>query len=309
MESKVSVYAPVILFVYARYEHTKKTIEALADNYYATETELIIYSDYWHDENDKENVNKVRRYIKSIKGFKSITIIERETNYGLAKNIIEGVTDVCNKYERVIILEDDLLTSRFFLKYMNHALEKYELNEEVWHISGWNYPIDFNSNKASFLWRVMNCWGWATWSNRWRYFEKKPSQIISEWDAEKIKAFNLDGYHDFFEQIIMNYEGRKNTWAIFWYATIFINNGLCLNPINTYVKNIGYDGSGQNCGVKDIYKSKVSQFYIDSFPDILEENELAVKEIKKFFKKQEPSVFRKIAREIRNYLMTLCKIK
>ncbi|HFN5910489.1 TPA: hypothetical protein ACHGG4_004530 [Escherichia coli] len=305
MELKSNSYAPVILFVYARYDHTKKTIEALVDNYHAAETDLIIYSDFCSHEKDKENVEKVRAYIRTISGFKSVTIIERLSNYGLAKNIIEGVTEVCKRYDRVIVLEDDLITSRYFLKYMNHALRRYELNLDVWHVSGWTYPIKLNSDDNSFLWRVMNCWGWATWSNRWQYFEKEPSLIISEWDAKRIKAFNLDGYHDFFEQILMNHEGKKNTWAIFWYATIFKNHGLCLNPIKTHVKNIGHDGSGQNCGIKDIYKSQLAQSYSDSFPDIIVENEQAVEKIKFFFKKQEPSVFRLIARSVRNYLVAL----
>jgi len=77
-----------------------------------------------------------------------------------------------NEYGKIIVLEDDLLTSPYFLKFMNEALEYYKNEKKVWHISGWNYPINNEGLDDVFFWRTMNCWGWATWADRWQYFEK-----------------------------------------------------------------------------------------------------------------------------------------
>jgi hypothetical protein len=239
--------APIVLFVFARPAHTSRTLEALASNHLAEQSNLIVYADAARNDSELEKVNAVRHLVRTARGFKSVTIIEREKNYGLARNIIEGVTEACNQYGRAIVVEDDLVTSPYFLQFMNAALERYQDNPEVWHISGWNYPIDPEDLGDSFFWRVMNCWGWATWADRWKHYQKNPEQLVAHWQAEEIERFNL-GTADFWEQVLMNYSGKRDTWAIFWYATIFKHGGLCLNPARTLVQNIGHDGSGENCG-------------------------------------------------------------
>jgi hypothetical protein len=164
--------APIILFVYNRPWHTKQTVEALQKNELAKDSELFIYSDAPRDASAEQAVQEVREYIRNIDGFKNITIVERDENWGLAKSIIDGVTKIVNEYGKVIVLEDDHVTSKYFLNYMNDALEFYKDTKEVWHISGWNYPLGgIFSSKKTFLWRVMNCWGWATWADRWQHFE------------------------------------------------------------------------------------------------------------------------------------------
>ncbi|WP_217496505.1 glycosyltransferase [Providencia heimbachae] len=170
----LSNLAPVVLFVYARPSHTQRTVDALLLNPDALSTDLIVYSDGARNDSDTEAVNQVRNIFKGINGFNSIKLIERKKNYGLAQNIIDGVTEVCNEYGKVIVLEDDIVTSPSFLNFMNAALNKYEKEKKVWHISGWNYPLK-NVEKLpdAFFWRTMNCWGWATWDDRWKYFEKK----------------------------------------------------------------------------------------------------------------------------------------
>lgn len=239
--------APIVLFVYNRPWHTQQTIEALQKNSLAEESELFIYSDAAKNDTEKDNVDEVRSYIKTIKGFKKVTIIEQEENRGLADSIISGVTNIVNKYGKIIVLEDDLVTSPFFLNYMNDALTYYEDEKQVWHISGWNYPIKIKSKEDVYLWRTMNCWGWATWSDRWYYFEKNIDMIIDEFNEKDIKKFNLDGTIDFWSQVLSNKEGKIDTWAIFWYTSIFKNDGLCLNPKQSYIRNVGLDSSGMHC--------------------------------------------------------------
>lgn len=236
--------APIVLFTYNRLLHTRQTIEALQKNELANKSELFIFSDGGKDEESWQKVNEVREYLKTIKRFKNIILVFREKNIGLADSIIFGVTDIVNRYGKIIVLEDDIVTSPYFLKFMNDALNFYEQDKKVWHISGWNYPITKDESNKTFLWRVMNCWGWATWQNRWRYFEKDANKLIGSFSDEDIYKFNLDGFDNFWAQVAANSNGKIDTWAIFWYATIFKNSGLCLNPVNQLIKNIGFDNEG-----------------------------------------------------------------
>ena len=288
--------APIVLFVYNRLDHTKQTIEALQKNELASDSELFIYSDAAKNETAQEKVHEVREYIKNIEGFKKVTIIKREKNWGLANSIIDGVTKIVNEYGKIIVLEDDLVTSPYFLKFMNKALEFYKNEKKVWHISGWNYPIDAKGMDDMFLWRVMNCWGWATWADRWTYYEKDVEKIINEFTNDDIKRFNLDGAENFWSQVTANKEKRINTWAIFWYATIFKQDGLCLNPTQTFVENIGHDGSGIHCTDKKSYQDVVNLKHDFNFISNFTESKQHLDIITKYMKK---NIFTKLKRLIR----------
>lgn len=294
--------APIALFVYNRPWHTRQTVEALLENELASSSRLFVFSDGPKGEQDAPAVQEVRDYIKGITGFASIEIIERDTNWGLADNIVDGVFHIVNEFGKIIVLEDDLVTSPYFLRFMNEALEFYKDEPKVWHISGWNYPIDPEGLPDTFLWRVMNCWGWATWADRWQYYERDPEKLVREFSKDDIQRFNLDGAHNFWGQVKANVEGRMRTWAIFWYATIFKNDGLCLNPSQSLVQNIGHDGSGLNCGKSNNFNNKTSKFlpHIHKF-DIFE-NELALKRIQEFLLSIRPSFLKKIIQKYKKYV-------
>ena len=169
----------------------------------------------------------------------------------MAKNIIEAVTEVVSKYGKVIVLEDDIVASNMFLSFMNDGLDYYEHEDSVWHINGYS-EVNFEQRKDEiFLWRVMNCWGWATWHNKWQFFEKDADLLISEFSEQMIKEFDLNGSGLFWSQVVANSQNKINTWGIFWYATIFKNGGLCVNPYFSYASNIGFDGSGVHCGTDE----------------------------------------------------------
>lgn len=243
--------APIILFVYNRPEHTLKTLEALQNNNLAEYSELFIFCDGIKDNAtsiQKQKIAETRAVIRKQKWCKTVTIIESEHNKGLAASIIEGVTQIINEYGTAIILEDDIVTGKYFLQFMNDALEKYKAEKQVWHITGWMEPIKTKKINSAFFWPVMDCWGWATWADRWKYFKKDTDFYIKTFSKELIYKFNANGTEDFFSQIILNHEKKINTWAIFWYATIFLQNGLCLSPFYSLVKNIGLDNSGVHCG-------------------------------------------------------------
>nr|WP_320166838.1 methyltransferase domain-containing protein [uncultured Methylophaga sp.] len=296
--------APIILFVYNRPWHTKQTVEALQKNSLAAGSELFIYSDAAKSESAKKDVDEVRGYIRTITGFKKLTIIEREKNWGLADSIIDGVTDVINRFGRIIVLEDDIVTSPYFLQFMNDALGFYQNEKNVWHISGWNYPIPSDGIHDVFLSRLMSCWGWATWADRWMFYEKNSDSIIASFKKEDINAFNIDGEANFFEQVVQNKKGTINTWAIFWYAVIFQNNGLCLSPVTSYVLNIGLDGSGENCATTDVYSNyckKDKGKY--KFTQAIEENAFFLDGIKDFYKMNKKTKFQRFKQWVKkNYL-------
>jgi hypothetical protein len=292
--STATSLAPVVFFVFARPEHTRRTLEALAANTLVEQTDLIVYADAPRNESDIEQVREVRNLVHSVSGFRSVNVIERKNNYGLARNIIEGVTEICDRYGRVIVLEDDIVTAPNFLSFMNATLDRYVDEKRVWHISGWNYPIDEDGLGDAFFWRVMNCWGWATWSDRWKYFSKDPKRLIQSWDRGKIRRFNLDGTHDFWEQVTANDKGKLNTWAIFWYATIFEAGGLCLNPVRSFVRNIGNDGSGENCGKIDPFAIAQVKGRVHEFPDRIEESTLAVHRVQEFYKGFQASLLQRV---------------
>lgn len=294
--------APIVLFVYNRPDHTRQTVEALQKNELASQSELFIYSDGAKNENDEAKVNEVREYISSIDGFKKITIIKREKNWGLANSIIDGVTKIVNEYGKIIVLEDDLVTSPYFLRFMNEALEFYEDEKRVWHVSGWNYPIETEGLGDVFMWRLMNCWGWATWADRWQHYEKDVDKIIHEFSKEDIKRFNLDGVENFWGQVIGNKEGKINTWAIFWYANIFKQNGLCLNPAQTFVGNIGHDASGAHCGETDVFKNNVSLSQNIKFIKTINESDLAIKNLEIFYKNNQKSIFERAVNKVKRII-------
>ncbi|MFA0712124.1 hypothetical protein AB4615_11860 [Vibrio splendidus] len=289
-------YSPIVLFVYSRYDHTKATIEALKNNKLASESELFIFSDGFRNEQDKPGVLAVRSLIENISGFKKVTVIERSSNHGLAKNIQLGVTDIIKNSGRVIVMEDDIVTSPHFLLFMNENLVRYKDIDRVWHISGWNYPIETEGLPGSFLWRGMNCWGWGTWENRWDKFEKNPQRLVSQWSVDDISRFNLDNSYPFWKQVIANNSGKINTWAIFWYATIFENKGLCLNVSQSLVDNIGLDGSGENCSSSsNFYRTEVTTAKYRHGQTIpLVENVAALGKIKKYCINNKPSFISRV---------------
>tara|TARA_B100002019_G_scaffold137251_1_gene118254 strand:+ start:21282 stop:22184 length:903 start_codon:yes stop_codon:yes gene_type:complete len=286
--------APIILFVYNRLDHTKKTVQALLDNQLADKSTIFIFSDGAKDDKERYKVNEVREYIKTINGFKNINIIYRDRNWGLANSIIDGVTKVISEFDKAIVLEDDLVSSPFFLKYMNESLDHFKEIKDVYHISGWNYPFSNDQLGDVFLWRLMNCWGWATWSDRWSLYKKNTKETISEFTSSDIKRFNIDGVEDFWGQILANRDGKINTWAIFWYATIYKNRGLCVNPSKSFITNIGHDDSGVNCTSTNEYISELNMNKNIDFDIDIIESAMAIKEVKNFYQKNKKNIFQRI---------------
>lgn len=288
--------APIVLFTYNRPIHTQKTVEALLDNELAAQSDLIIFADGPKIKEDN-NVITLRNYLSTIKGFKSVQIKFNETNQGLAKSIISGVTEILLKYESVIVMEDDLITSPHFLTYMNEALEKYENDDRVVSIHGYNYPVNTENVEVFFL-RGADCWGWATWKHGWRIFNPDGSYLLGELKKRKLEEdFDFYGTYPYIEMLKNQVAGKNNSWAIRWYASAFLAGKLTLYPGKSLVVNIGLDGSGTHC-TSDRLAHQILDCKKISFSNIpVEENKTMRIKISKHFSKKEnliKRIFKKV---------------
>jgi hypothetical protein len=296
--------APIALFVYNRLEHTKKTVEALQKNNLATESELFVFSDSWKSEEGRARVEEVRTYIKTISGFKKVEVVERNENFGLAKSIISGVTELVSKYGKVIVLEDDLVTSPYFLKYMNEALDMYTDNNEIISIHGYMYPIKsiYSVPGTSFI-KGADCWGWATWKRGWDLFEKNGQKLLDELESKNLTTeFDFAGSYPFTHMLEGQIAGKNSSWAIRWYASAFLKNKLTLYPNQSLVQNVGMDGSGRHSGITSAYDSVASQKPVVLEKQKLIENAWARKEMINYFNSLKPSPIRRIVDKIKKYV-------
>ncbi len=282
-------YAPIVLFVYNRKEHTRKTLEALKKNYGAAESILYIYSD-GAKENTKESVGEVRDYISTVTGFKEVHIIQREENRGLAASVIAGVTEVLSCYDRAIIMEDDLVTTPFFLQYMNEALEKYESNKQVYSITGYShFPKGNEKLPETYFMQFTSSWTWATWKDRWDKFDPLALgwQEVTN-DKKQSYAFDYDGSFGMTKMLIQQMEEKSiDSWAVRWCYCVFLHKGLTLFPNKSLCMNTGFDGTGVHCGVSNEKESRdMHTGAICYFPDEISEVPQTRQEIKREMKRE-----------------------
>jgi len=285
--------APIALFVYNRPEHTRRTINSLQKNLLADESRLFIFSDGAKTQADQAKVDEVRQLISDVAGFKSVKVIKGKENKGLANSIIAGVTQLVNDYGKVIVFEDDLLLSKNSLQYFNEALTKYANEDKVMHIGAYMFELEDKSIPETFFYRIATSWGWATWARAWKDFEPDIDKLIGQFDKQKINRFSIDGTMNFWKQMQEFKTGKNNSWAIRWYASIFLKGGLTLNPSHSLVHNIGHDGTGVHSNIEDTYKVKISQKQIRKFPTEIKENEKAHIAIRNFLKNRKGSLVKR----------------
>jgi hypothetical protein len=298
--------SPIVLFTYKRLEILKQTVEALKNNNLARESELFIFSDASISEKDMNAVENVRKYIKTIDGFKSVTIYEAKFNKGLATSIVEGINQILELHEKVIVLEDDILTSSGFLKYMNDALCYYSSNSEVMQIAGFMFPIESYNLPDTFFYQANTCWGWATWKRAWVHYDNDCTSILQELKLKKISWDSFNSYQgkEFEKQLMRNYRGSLNSWAVKWHASIKINGGKVLHPKVTYVANIGFDGDGENCAIGNVEGSIDNTLELDITVAEKYFADLAIIRLKKYFKKKY-SFYERVKRKILSYKLSL----
>jgi hypothetical protein len=241
--------APIALFVYKRPEHARRTVEALRANHLVQQSNLFIFADAAKNESATEAVKVVRKFIRTINGFKSVDIIERHRNLGLSKSLIAGVTQLCSEYGRVIAVEDDILTAPDFLTFVNRALDRYADEHKIFSVSGFNYPVTAPASypyDAFFSYRFP-CWGWGTWKDRWERADWSVSDY-AEFVADRAqqRQFNRGG-NDLTPMLAQHMAGKIDSWDTVWGYTHSRHDAVSLLPVVSKVYNIGLDRTGTHC--------------------------------------------------------------
>lgn len=279
--SKKKDLAPIAIFVYNRVENLDQLFKSLLKNKEAKDTIVYIFSDGPKNQNDVQKVYEVRKIINNIKGFKKIEIIESEKNNGLANSIIRGVTQVINRYGKIIVLEDDLIVSNVFIRYMNTSLEKFE-KKDIWSISGYSPKIKVPSDYTHDFYLTMRAcsWGWATWKDQWK---------TVDWNEEikgnkKIKKdFNNCGT-DLYNMLINQKKGYIDSWAIRWCYSQFLQKKYTVYPNRSFLSNDGFSNEGTHGSIDSLkFKTNIQQNLDGISFEIPKHNMLIQKEFNKIY--------------------------
>jgi hypothetical protein len=297
------MYAPIALFVYKRLEHTRQAIRALQNNDLAKISPLIIFSDYARSTFEVDEVLSVRKFCKSVCGFKSVDIVERSHNLGLSKSIISGVTEVLSRYDQIIVIEDDLVVAPYFLNFMNDGLRRYEADERVISIHGYVYPTK-NIHAQNYFLRGADCWGWATWKRGWKLFNQDGTTLLKELTARNLLTeFDFNGAYHFSRMLKDQIRGRNDSWAIRWYASAFLENKLTLYPCKSLIQNIGFDGKGSHCAPTNIFDVDLTQDLVEVTDIPVASSAQAFEEMEKFYRDSRRSFLTRLLAKIKMVLI------
>ena len=257
------MYTPIIIFTYNRLSHLKKLLTSLAKNPECKRSKAYIFIDGPKDNKDKINTDKIFNYMNNIDLFRSKQIFYRSNNLGTASSVIKGINYVANKEKKFIVLEEDLIVSNQFLYFCNNLLKLYKNEKNVWHINCWVFD-NLKFDDEFFFSTHMSCWGWATWSDRWKNFKKihkKNFYIdVKKNFKKKFDYLNSGSYLG----LLLNFKRKINTWAVYWYYTIFKKQGLTITPYKTLVINRGFDFKSTNTKINYYSKSKIPKKKINS---------------------------------------------
>lgn len=274
--------SPIALFVYDRPAQAEATLEFLRRNPLSRESDLIVFSDGPRSAANEAGVAETRALLANVPGFRSVRVVTRPRNLGLAGSIIAGVTEVLHESERVIVVEDDMVTSPQFLDYMNAGLDRFAGDPRVGSIHAYMYPIA--GLPEFFFLRGGDCWGWATWRDRWTLFEPDGRLLLRRLkERGLLHAFNRTGGSDNVAMLLDQIRGRNSSWFIRWHASLFLAGKLTLQPGHSFIHNIGVDDSGTHCRTSDLF-DVVPQTSFDALPPLaVEQDGRAVEAIARFF--------------------------
>jgi hypothetical protein len=266
---------------------------------------VVIFLDGPKNDLDQEHQTEILNYLSSDFPFRSMEVRVSKENKGLAKSIRHGVTEMLHENTRLIVLEDDLILSPSFLDYMNQALSFYADTQEVASIHGYQYPIDGNFNQPIFF-RGTDCWGWATWSDRWATASFDSQRLLAEIDRlDLVDSFNLSGGMNFYKMLEHQASGLIDSWAICWHASMFLQNRFTLFPTSSLVQNNGNDGSGVHSGENNFFETELTVQSEWNFPVVIDESILLRNLLSDFYRQSLGKknvlvrVVRKVARIIK----------
>jgi hypothetical protein len=298
--------APIAMFVYNRPWHLQKTIAALQKNELAADSDLVIFADGLRRASHAESFNRVRKILQQpISGFRRVEICSLTENYGLARNIISGVSQIIDQYGEIIVLEDDMLTSPYFLRFMNEGLDFYRNDLQVISLHGYVYPVEAELPETFFI-RGADCWGWATWKRGWCLFEPDGAKLLAALKKRRLThLFDFGGNYPYSQMLKRQIAGRNDSWAIRWYASAFLQNKLSLYPGRSLIYNIGNDGEGTHCMNNDRYHTVVSPTPVRIQRIPVEENSYARGTFEEFFNASQASFIHRLFSRLKFYNLTV----
>lgn len=261
-----AMLAPIAVFTFKRPEHTRRMLAGLRANPEFLDSPFYIFSDGARNATEQVLVDEVRQLVADFH-HPNKTIVAAPANQGLAKSITQGVTQLCAEFGRVIVVEDDLAVSASFLNYMNTALNRYADEPRVMQISGHMFPVDLQADTDAVFMPVTTSWGWATWQRAWVHMRVTPELAVQKLASRRWRyRFDLGGKFPNSRMLAERLAGRNHSWAIWWYFSVFVNNGIVLFPSRSLVNNEGFDGSGTHCADKDVVFSALEGVHISTYP-------------------------------------------
>lgn len=291
--------SPIALFVYNRPNLTRHVLLALRKNKLFRSSKLFIFSDGPKDDDSEKSVKKVRNVLSNYNNLKNIYISLNKDNKGLSTSIITGVSNILSDFKSVIVLEDDLITSTYFLKYMNNGLSLYENETDVASIHSYFYPVNsINQLPNYFFLKGADCWGWATWRDRWDLFENNPNELLNKINSMNLSnEFSLEKRAGFYNMLKDTSKGKIDSWAIRWHASMYLQNKLTLYPKVSFIHNIGNDGSGTHKAKTDSFKTKINLNF-DGIKNVqLTENLIAREELANFMLKIREPLYKRLLKK------------
>ncbi len=300
--------APIILFVYNRPTHTRRLLESLYANKEAAGSSLFIFADGPKTGATSEQISNIlvtRNIIREKRWCGEVHIQEREQNAGLAKSVIEGITQIVNEFEKVIVLEDDLLLSPYFLQYMNEGLELYEKEDSVISIHGYLYPVKEVLPETFFI-RGADCWGWGTWKRGWGLMETDGRTLLNKLHLKGLtRQFNFNNSYNYTRMLRKQVDGRNSSWDILWYATAFLKNKLTLYPGRSLVRNTGNDGSGTHAKITDNFSVILTNRPLHISKITIAHHQGAAKYFGLYFRSIQPIIFVRVVQKLKSGLQIL----
>lgn len=267
--------APIVVFTYNRAEHAARVLKSLDSNPAFANSQVTIYCDGVKKPEHAEAVAANRTAVRRLAP-KGARIVERAENFGLAKSIITGVSEHVAEHGKVIVVEDDLVFSPGTLDFLNEGLRRYQDHDRVMHVAAYMFPTMTRFEKP-FFYREATCWGWATWDRAWKHFNPDPHALLAEIDRRGArKDFDIRGSMFFYHMLKLQADGKLDSWAIRWYASMYLQGGLSLHPHKSYVENLGFDGTGVHCNVDDRFIVETTSRLPREWPTEIVESEQAI---------------------------------
>jgi len=296
----VSECSPIAVFAYNRPRHLNRLIDSLLSNGLYSRSPVFVFCDGPRDQEDQGAVAQTRSVARQ-RFASHAQIIESEVNKGLAQSIVAGVTDLCRRYGRVIVLEDDLVLHSSCLDFLNAALRHYADDARIYHVNAYRYPLP-PASMPSFS-RLVSSWGWATWQRAWVNFEPDAIELERRIrDADLISAMDFEGAFPYYSMLQNQARGKIDSWAIRWYASALLHRGLAICPNVSQVSNYGFDDTGVHCGVSSIYNVDRGTASED-WPTQVSEDVLNYRQTQAFFRSIRGTFPRRVLRKLKLMLL------